>query len=114
MMTLYGIPNCDTVKKARKWLEQNELAYRFHNYKTAGIDSATLESWCETFGIENLLNRRGTTWRQLDEADRTGDLDLHKAIELMRTHTSLIKRPLLDTGKRKLLGFDLKQYESLL
>lgn len=114
MMTLYGIPNCDTVKKARKWLEQNELAYRFHNYKTAGIDSATLENWCQTFGIDNLLNRRGTTWRQLDEADRQADLDQGKAIELMRTHTSLIKRPLLDTGKRKILGFDPKQYESLL
>lgn len=110
---LYGIPNCDTVKKARAWLDAAGLPYRFHDYKKAGIDAATLKAWCEEFGYEQLLNKKGTTWRQLDPALQK-DLGQARAIELMQQHTSVIKRPLLDTGARRLLGFDPGSYQSLL
>ena len=110
---LYGIANCDTVKKARAWLDAAGLPYHFHDYKKAGIDTATLESWCDEFGYEQVLNRKGTTWRQLDRRSQE-NLDQARAIKLMQQHTSLIRRPLLDTSKRRLLGFDLNSYQSLL
>jgi arsenate reductase len=110
---LYGIPNCDTVKKARTWLEANALPYRFHDYKKAGIDAATLRAWCTEFGYEQVLNKKGTTWRQLDPSVYK-DLDQNKAIKLMQQHTSLIKRPMLETGSRRLLGFDQDSYQSLI
>ena len=113
MFTLYGIPNCDTVKKARNWLEQHGVAYQFHDYKKAGIDAATLKRWSKELGHEQLLNQRGTTWRKLEESERSS-LTESKAIKLMQAHPAVIKRPLLDTGKRLLLGFDAGAYQDLL
>jgi arsenate reductase len=113
MFTLYGIPNCDTVKKARAWLDQHKLAYHFHDYKKAGIDAATLKRWCAEFTYEQLLNQRGTTWRKLPEAQRS-QLTAAKALRLMQDHPSVIKRPVLDTGSRLLLGFAEADYKSLL
>ena len=113
MTTIYGIPNCDTVKKARRWLDDNGIEYAFHDYKKAGIDKNTLKAWCDEFGYDNVLNRRGTTWRQLDEKLKT-DLSETKAIKLMSEHTSLIKRPVLESGNSRLLGFDEKSWQSLL
>ena len=110
---LYGIPNCDTVKKARTWLEAAALPYRFHDYRKVGIDTATLQAWCEEFGHEQILNKKGTTWRQLDPA-LCKDLDQDSAIKLMQQHPSLIKRPMLETGSRRLLGFSQSSYQSLL
>ncbi|MBX9707405.1 MAG: ArsC family reductase [Caulobacteraceae bacterium] len=102
--TLYGIPNCDTVKKARTWLDQNGQAYTFHDYKKAGIDRATLQAWVATHGWETVLNRAGTTFRALPEADRA-DLTADRAIALMLAQPSMIKRPVLDLGGRTLVGF---------
>lgn len=107
--TLYGIRNCDTVKKARAWLDAHGVGYAFHDYKTAGVDRAALERWTDEFGWEALLNRAGTTFRKLPEADREG-LDRDKAIALMLAHPSLIRRPVLDTGAARLVGFKAERY----
>lgn len=101
---LYGIPNCDTMKKARVWLDDHGVTYRFHNYKTDGIDDATLRRWIDQVGWEKLLNRAGTTFRKLDEADRQ-DIDADKAIRLMQAQPSLIKRPVLDRDGALTVGF---------
>lgn len=111
--TMYGIKNCDTVAKARKWLEAKGQAYDFHDYKTAGIDRATLEGWVQEHGWEIILNRAGTTFRKLDDADRT-DLTADKAIALMIAQPSMIKRPVLDLGDRRLVGFKPEIYEASL
>lgn len=113
MTTLYGIPNCDSVKKARRWLEENGIDYDFHDYKKAGIDKATLEGWCREFGHDALLNTRGTTWRKLDDAQKQ-DINEARAIGLMLEHHSIIKRPVLVSGRKKLLGFDEAAWKSLL
>ena len=110
MITMYGIRNCDTVKKARAWLDARGVAYDFHDYKTAGIDGARLRAWAAELGWERLLNRAGTTFRKLPDADKAG-LDRDKAIALMVAHPSAIKRPVLDLGGRRLLGFDAAVYE---
>lgn len=112
MLKMYGIPNCDTVKKARVWLEKHKVAYEFHDYKKAGIDAATLKQWCKEFGYEQVLNQRGTTWRKLDESVRDGITEA-KAIKLMQEQPSVIKRPLVDTGKRLVLGFSEESYKTL-
>lgn len=109
MTTLYGIPNCDTIKKARQWLADNNIDYQFHNYKADGIDATTLASWCQDFSLDDLINKRGTTWRKLDEKDKN-NLDQNKAIRLMIAQPSLIKRPLLEHGGRRILGFKAEQY----
>ena len=111
--TMYGIKNCDTVAKARKWLEARGQAYDFHDYKAVGIDRATLEGWVAEHGWETILNRAGTTFRKLDEADRT-DLTADKAIALMLAQPSMIKRPVLDLGERRLVGFKPEIYEAAL
>jgi arsenate reductase len=103
-MILYGIRNCDTVRKARAWLDSRELAYAFHDYKTAGIDAGRLRGWADELGWEKLLNRAGTTFRALPEAEKQG-LDEAKAIALMLAQPSMIRRPVLDLGDRRLLGF---------
>jgi Spx/MgsR family transcriptional regulator len=103
-MILYGIRNCDTVKKARAWLDSRGIAYDFHDYKTAGIDEARLRAWSAELGWEKLLNRAGTTFRALPDADKQG-LDEDKAVALMLAQPSMIKRPALDLGGRRLLGF---------
>jgi arsenate reductase len=109
MTTLYGIRNCDTMKKARAWLDARGVAYAFHDYKTAGIDRALLEAWADELGWEALLNRAGTTFRKLPEAERA-DLDRDRAIALMRAQPSMIRRPLLDTGAARIVGFKAERY----
>jgi arsenate reductase len=109
-ITLYGIKNCDTMKKARTWLDTRGVQYEFHDYKTAGIDSSVLARWCKELGWEVLLNRNGTTFRKLPEPQKTG-LDERKAIGLMLAQPSMIKRPVLDLGKRLLVGFQPAIYD---
>ena len=101
---LYGIPNCDTVKKARVWLDQHGVAFDFHDYKKAGIDRAHLQAWVSEHGWETILNRAGTTFRALPEANKA-NLDAGMAIGLMLAQPSMIKRPVLDLGDRTLVGF---------
>lgn len=112
-MILYGIKNCDTVQKARAWLDARGVAYAFHDYKTAGIDEGRLRAWAGEFGWEKVLNRAGTTFRKLPDADKA-DLDADKAVALMLAAPSMIKRPLLDLGGRRLLGFDPAAWETAL
>ncbi len=102
--TLYGIKNCDTVKKARAWLKAHNIDYVFHDYKTEGIDRAWLKKWCDEVGWEVLLNRAGTTFRKLTDDDKA-NLTAAKAIRLMVAQPSMIKRPVLDLGRRRLVGF---------
>lgn len=111
-LTMYGIKNCDTIAKARKWLEDRGRAYAFHDYKASGIDRPRLESWVKELGWEVLLNRAGTTFRKLDEADKQ-DLNADKAIALMLAQPSMIKRPVLDLGDRRLVGFKPDLYEAI-
>jgi len=112
-ITLYGIRNCDTVRKARTWLDSRKISYDFHDYKTAGIDAGRLQRWCEELGWEILLNRAGITFRKLPESERQ-DLDAGKAIVLMLAQPSMIKRPVLDLGKQRLVGFKPELYERAL
>ncbi len=113
--TIYGIKNCDTMKKARAWLDGHDVAYAFHDYKSAGIDRARLEGWAGKVGWENLLNRAGTTFRKLPETDKAG-LDAPKAIALMLAQPSMIKRPVLEIeGSSPLLvGFKPADYAKIL
>ncbi|WP_374378330.1 ArsC family reductase [Dongia sp.] len=111
-ITIYGIKNCDTMKKARVWLDAKGVAYRFHDYKAEGIDQAHLESWCRKLGWETVLNRAGTTFRALPDADKA-NLDTAKAIALMLKQPSMIKRPILDTGKELLAGFKPEAYAAV-
>src|SRR3546814_877241 len=112
-ITIYGIKNCDTMKKAFTWLQDHDVPYSFHDYKTAGIDRAHLEAWCKALGWETVLNRAGTTFRKLPEADRAG-LTEKKAITLMLAQPSMIKRPILDTGRRLMAGFKPDLYAAAL
>jgi arsenate reductase (glutaredoxin) len=109
-VTIYGIKNCDTMKKARAWLDKCGIAYAFHDYKAAGIERGVLENWAGEVGWEILLNRAGTTFRKLPEKDKTG-LSEKKAIALMVVQPSMIKRPVLDLGGRLLVGFKPELYE---
>ncbi len=110
-ITIYGIKNCDTMKKARAWLDAAGIAYAFHDYKAAGIDKAHLDRWSKEVGWETLLNRAGTTFRKLPEQDKEG-LTAAKAIKLMMEQPSMIKRPVLDTGKALLVGFKPEAYQA--
>lgn len=112
MITIYGIKNCDTMKKARNWLDSHGIGYRFHDYKSEGIDEAHLAAWVEAKGLDVVLNRAGTTFRKLSEADKT-DLDEQKAIALMMSQPSLIKRPVLEANGAITVGFKPEIYESL-
>jgi arsenate reductase len=103
-ITIYGIKNCDTMKKARTWLDSHDVAYSFHDYKAEGIDKARLQRWAKDVGWETLLNRAGTTFRKLDESAKEG-LTESKAIALMLEQPSMIKRPVLDLGGKLLVGF---------
>ena len=109
---IYGIPNCDTMKKARAWLESQGVAYEFHDYKKAGIERSKLEAWLKAVGWEVLLNRAGTTFRKLPESARSG-LTEAKATRLMLEQPSMIKRPVLERGKTLLVGFNPEKYAAL-
>ena len=110
-ITIYGIKNCDTMKKARAWLDQHGIAYAFHDYKTAGIERDRLGHWENKVGWETLLNRSGTTFRKLPDKDKSG-LNAKKAMALMLAQPSMIKRPVLDLGGGKLLvGFTPELYD---
>jgi len=110
-ITIYGIKNCETMKKARAWLDRRGVAYAFHDYKTAGIERDRLEDWCRKVGWEKLLNRAGMTYRKLPDKDKA-DIDAKKAVALMLAQPSMIKRPVLDLGRGKLVvGFDPAQYD---
>jgi Spx/MgsR family transcriptional regulator len=110
-LTMYGIKNCETMKKARAWLTANGVEYQFHDYKKDGIDRKRLESWCKKVGWEALLNRAGTTYRKLPDQDKQA-LDAGKAVALMLAQPSLIKRPVLDLGHGHLLvGFKPEAYD---
>ena len=110
-ITIYGIKACDTMKKARTWLDDHGIKYDFHDYKVAGIDRAHLEKWSKAVGWETLLNRAGTTFRKLPDKDKDG-LTEKKAIALMLAQPSMIKRPVLDLGKRLVVGFKPDIYKS--
>lgn len=109
----YGIPNCDTVKKARKWLEAEGIDYTFHDYKKEGADPARLARWSDEAGWEKLLNTRGTTFRQLPEADRS-EINRDKAIALMAQHPSMIKRPVVEHDGGLLVGYDPSAWSAAL
>lgn len=111
--TLYGIRNCDTMKKAWTWLDGHGVAYAFHDYKREGIDRARLEGWVRQVGWEPLLNRAGTTFRKLPDADRL-NLDEAKAVDLMLAQPSMIKRPVLETDERLVVGFRPETYAEVL
>ena len=113
-MKLYGIPNCNTVKKAREWLSQQQIDVPFHDFKKQGIDTALLQQWLPQVGRDKLINRQGTTWRQLPDEVKAGITDDAAAIRLMLDKPSLIKRPVLDIDGKITLGFDAATYESLL
>jgi arsenate reductase (glutaredoxin) len=112
MVILYGIKNCDTVRKARRWLADHRVDYRFHDLRGEGLDDDLLDAWIEDLGWENLLNRRGTTWRQLPDEARA-PLDAARARELMLEHPALIRRPLLELGAARYLGFSEAHYAAL-
>ncbi len=110
-ITIYGIKNCDTMKKARAWLDKHGVEYVFHDYKTAGIERERLEQWSKKVGWETLLNRAGTTFRKLPDKEK--NVDAKKALALMAAQPSMIKRPVLDVGGGKLVvGFKPELYES--
>ena len=111
--TLYGIKACDTMKKARTWLDEQGIPYAFHDYKTAGIDRAHLQRWCAEHGWQTVLNRAGTTFRKLDDSQKA-DLDEARAIELMLAQPSMIKRPVLELADRTLVGFKPELYDAAL
>ena len=110
-ITIYGIKNCDTMKKARAWLDKHGVDYSFHDYKTAGIDKDRLLRWSKNVGWETLLNKAGTTFRKLPDAEKE-NLTEKKAMALMLAQPSMIKRPVLDTGGKLLVGFKPENYEA--
>ena len=109
MITLYGIKNCDTVKKARIWLEQNNVDYRFHDFRADGLTAAQVKTWITEIGLEALINKRSTTWKELDETTKT-HFNEANAATVISANPTLIKRPLLDTGKQKHIGFKDSEY----
>ena len=114
-MTVYGIKNCNTVKSALDWLKQNNVDFEFHDYKSKGISEEKLKEWSKQVGWESLVNKRGTTWRQLDETTQKKVTNEVSAISLMKEKTSVIKRPLIERdGKVIALGFDVEIYEKVL
>jgi Spx/MgsR family transcriptional regulator len=112
-VTIYGIKNCDTMKKAFRWLEDHGVAFDFHDYKQAGVSRDALERWCDAAGWESVLNRRGTTFRKLPDAAKA-DLDRNKAIALMLEQPSMIKRPVLETRGTIEVGFRPERYGEIL
>ena len=113
MITLYGIANCDTVKKARRWLDANGLEYTFHDYKKAGADPESLTAWIDAKGVDAVLNRRGTTWRKLSDAEKA-EVDAGNAVRLLIANPSMIKRPIVEHDTGLLVGFDESEWEAAL
>ena len=112
MITIFGIKNCDTMKKARSWLESHKIPHDFHDYKTEGIDEATLQGWVKKVGWEVLVNRAGTTFKKLPDADKERITE-KKAIALMLAHPSMIKRPVLNAKGKLTVGFKPEEYDKL-
>ncbi|MDD5334172.1 MAG: ArsC family reductase [Rhodoferax sp.] len=113
LITLYGIPNCDTVKKARAWLGAQGLDYQFHDFKKQGVPAPALDAWIKALGWEPLVNRRGTSWRRLDDATRAGVTDAASARALMLAQASVIKRPVVEwTNGEVSVGFDAQAWRS--
>lgn len=112
-LILYGIPNCDTVKKARTWLEARGIAYTFHDYKKAGADAAKLAEWCAAAGWDKVLNRAGTTFKKLPDADKA-DLDQARAVQVMAANPSCIKRPIVEHPGGLLVGFKEAEWAAAL
>jgi len=113
-ITLYGIPNCDTVKKARRWLQLRGIEHRFVDFKKQAPTAAKLEHWAAAVGWDRLLNRQGTTWRGLDAHVRDGVTDASSACKVMLAHPSTIKRPVIEVGERRMVGFDEQALQDLL
>ena len=113
MIKLYGIPNCDTMKKARKWLDSNGMDYEFHDYKKLGVPEKNLKQWVKKAGWQVVLNKRGTTWRKLDDNIKSS-IDEVSAIQVMLENPSAIRRPVLESGNTLLIGFKLEEYKTLL
>ncbi|MBL8508290.1 ArsC family reductase [Chitinimonas sp. JJ19] len=114
MMKLHGIPNCDTVKKARSWLNEHGQAHEFHDFKKQGVDATQLAGWVTKVGWEPLVNKQGTTWRKLDPARQAQVVDASSAIALMLEQPSVIKRPVLEHGDQLTVGFKPDQYARLI
>ena len=112
MTTLYGIKNCDTVKKARKWLEENNIATQFHDFRVDGLNRQQVQAWADQAGWETLLNKRSTTWKQLDAGLRD-TIDANSAIDAMVEHPALIKRPILERAGTIQVGFKAEQYSAI-
>jgi Spx/MgsR family transcriptional regulator len=112
VITLYGIKNCDTVKKARKWLDTQGIEYQFHDFREDGLDKDAVAAWINELGWQNLVNRRSTSWKALSEKER-GDMDDASALKAIVSQPTLIKRPLLDTGKQRYTGFSAANYAKI-
>jgi Spx/MgsR family transcriptional regulator len=113
MTTVYGIPNCATVKKARQWLSDHNIDHTFHDFKKQGVSETRLQNWVDEAGLDRVLNRRGTTWRKLDDAQRSQAETAHGAIALMSRNPSLIKRPVIEHAQTLLVGFDETRYQEV-
>jgi len=113
MIKIYGIPNCDTMKKARRWLEANGIEYDFHDYKKLGVPEKKLKNWVKQAGWDTVLNKRGTTWRRLDDAVKD-NIDEAAAIQVMIDNPGIIKRPVIESGKLLLIGFNEDRYKQLI
>lgn len=112
--TVFGIPNCDSVKKVCNWLKENDIPFHFHNYKTDSVQKAELKKWCKAVGWEKLLNKKGTTWKKIAPDYEGENIDEKQAIEIMLEHTSVIKRPVVVTSKGMVIGVDLDALKAIL
>jgi len=110
---VYGIPNCDTTKKALTWLSKKKIVFSFHDYKQQGINKEKLNEWCNKAGWEMIFNKRGTTWRELTEAEQKKVTDQPTAIKIMLQHNSIIKRPIIERGNKLAVGFNDEQYQNI-
>lgn len=114
MYIVYGIPNCDTVKKTQTWLRENQVGFEFHNYKKDGITTEKLENWLNQVSIDELINKKGSTWKALSDEEKASVVDAQSAIAVILKNESVIKRPLIEeNGKVVALGFDAKKYEEI-